>query len=149
MNGQHFWTVSTVSICRLFSPIPISIRETIDELDIGTKTPLVKGANIFFLNYVLHRRKDLWGADADKFDPDRFLPENVSKRDPYGFLPFGAGPRMCIGNRYAMFSAKIEVMRFVQAYRFSTSMKESELKMKLAFTGKLSKKHMVSIEKRH
>lgn len=75
---------------RLFSPIPISSRETIDELDIGIDSPLSKGASIFFFNYILHRRRDIWGEDADKFDPERFTPENVSKRDPYGFLPFGA-----------------------------------------------------------
>lgn len=75
---------------RLFSPIPISIRETIDELDIGLDQPLAKGASIFIFNYVLHRRRDLWGDDADKFDPERFSPENVSQRDPYCFLPFGA-----------------------------------------------------------
>lgn len=151
---------------RLFSPIPISIRETIDELDVGLDKPLLKGAKIFLFNYVLHRRRDIWGREADEFDPERFSPENVSKRDPYSFLPFGAvsqshysrltnsillifqGPRNCIGNRYAMLSAKIEVMRFVKAFKFSTTMKATDLKMKLAFTGKLSRKHMVSIEKR-
>lgn len=81
---------------RLFSPIPISIRETIDELDIGLESPLKKGATIFIFNYVLHRRRDIWGADADKFDPMRFTPENVSKRDPYGFLPFGAVSKLNI-----------------------------------------------------
>lgn len=55
---------------------------------------------------------------------------------------------MCIGNRYAMISAKIELMAFLKAYKFSTKLKESELKMKLAFTGKLSTKHLVTIEKR-
>jgi hypothetical protein len=55
---------------------------------------------------------------------------------------------MCIGKIYAMLSAKIEVLRFIQAYKFNTSIKEKEIKMKLAFTGKMSIKHMVSIEKR-
>lgn len=134
---------------RLFSPIPISARETIEELDIGLDKPLSKGANIFLFNSVLHRREDIWGADANKFDPERFSPENVALRDPYSFLPFGAGPRMCIGNRYAMMSTKIEVMRFIEAYKFATNLQEKDLKMKLAFTGKLSEKHMVSIEKRN
>ena len=75
---------------RLFSPIPISARETIDELDIGLEKPLSKGATILIFNYVLHRRRDIWGENADKFDPERFSPENISQRDPYGFLPFGA-----------------------------------------------------------
>lgn len=75
---------------RLFSPIPISARETIEELDLGLGKPLMKGASIFIFNYVLHRRRDIWGQDADKFDPERFTPENISQRDSYGFLPFGA-----------------------------------------------------------
>lgn len=75
---------------RLFSPVPISARETIEELDIGLGKPLRKGATVLFFNYALHRRRDIWGNDADKFNPDRFSQENVSKRDPYGFLPFGA-----------------------------------------------------------
>jgi cytochrome P450 len=77
-------------ILRLFSPIPISIRETIDELDVGIGKPLKKGAKVFIFHYVVHRRKDIWGDDADKFDPERFSPENTAKRDPYCFLPFGA-----------------------------------------------------------
>ena len=87
-NKALFFGIS--EILRLFSPIPISIRETIDELDIGVGKPLKKGANIFIFHYVLHRRRDIWGDDADKFDPERFSPENTSKRDPYCFLPFGA-----------------------------------------------------------
>jgi cytochrome P450 len=77
-------------ILRLFSPIPISARQTIDELDIGLDKPLAKGATILIFHFVLHRRRDIWGNDSDKFDPERFSPENTAKRDPYGFLPFGA-----------------------------------------------------------
>lgn len=55
---------------------------------------------------------------------------------------------MCIGNRYAMMSAKIETMRFIKAYKFSTKMEEKDIKMKLGFTGKLSGKHLVTIQKR-
>lgn len=75
---------------RLFSPIPISIRETIEEFDIGLGKPLSKGTIILIFNFVLHQRKDLWGADCKEFKPERFSPENVSQRDPYTFLPFGA-----------------------------------------------------------
>lgn len=75
---------------RLFSPIPISMRQTIDELDIGLDKPLAKGATILIFNYILHRRRDIWGKDSAKFDPERFSAENLSKRDAFGFLPFGA-----------------------------------------------------------
>lgn len=76
---------------RVFTPVPISARETIDTLDIGLKTPLSKGTKIFLFNYVLHRREDIWGKNPEMFDPENFSPESISKRDPYAYLPFGAG----------------------------------------------------------
>jgi cytochrome P450 len=76
---------------RVFTPVPISARETIEKVDLGLNAPLSKGTKIFLFNYVLHRRKDIWGENADNFDPENFSPENSSKRDPYSYVPFGAG----------------------------------------------------------
>lgn len=76
---------------RVFTPVPISARETIEKVDLGLKTPLSKGTKIFLFNYVLHRRKDIWGENADNFNPENFSPENTSTRDPYAYVPFGAG----------------------------------------------------------
>lgn len=76
---------------RVFTPVPISARETIEELDIGLETPLSKGTKIFLFNHVMHRRKDIWGENSDDFNPENFSQENLSKRDSYAYLPFGAG----------------------------------------------------------
>ncbi len=74
---------------RLGSPIPVSVRETIADFDYG-KGVLPKGTKIIFYNFLLHTRKDIWGQKANKFDPEHFLPENVAKRHPYSYVPFGA-----------------------------------------------------------
>lgn len=133
---------------RLLTPVPISARETTDKLDLGIGKPLEKGAKIVLFNYILHRRRDIWGSRSHIFNPENFSPENVSERDPYAFVPFGLGPRGCIGARFAMISAKVETLRLLRAYKFSTSLKASQIKMGLSLTGKLTCDHLVSIEKR-
>ncbi|KAF8843746.1 cytochrome P450 [Paxillus ammoniavirescens] len=54
--------------------------------------------------FIMHRRKDLWGPDAEEFDPDRFLDHRLHKYltpQPFISLPFNAGPRICLGQQFA------------------------------------------------
>lgn len=81
---------------RLCPALPTIARVTQGEVDLdGFKVP--KGVDILVNIWSLHRLKEHWGPDADKFNPDRFLPENSVKRHPYSYIPFSVGPRNCIG----------------------------------------------------
>ena len=67
--------------------------------------------------YVLHRRRGLWD-DPDAFDPSRFLGERRDRIDRFAYIPFGAGPRVCIGMPFALQEAIIILANLLRAFRF-------------------------------
>jgi cytochrome P450 len=84
-----------------------------DELG-GYRIP--KGSLVFLIPFVVHRRPKLW-PDPDRFDPGRFAPEHESTRPRFAYIPFGGGPRGCIGNQFAMLEAQLIVATIAQRYR--------------------------------
>jgi cytochrome P450 len=102
---------------RLYPPAAMLARQAIadDELA-GVHIPA--GAVITISPYVLHRRKGLWDH-PDAFDPSRFLGERRDQIDRFAYIPFGAGPRVCIGMAFAMQEGIILLAHFLRAFRFS------------------------------
>jgi cytochrome P450 len=70
------------------NPLSITMRSNMEEFDVG-KVVLPKNTTIVLCFGVLHKRRDIWGENVDNFYPDHFLPENISKRHPFSFIPFG------------------------------------------------------------
>jgi cytochrome P450 len=68
--------------------------------------------------WLTHRHPDFW-KEPDKFDPSRFEDEEMAKRHPYAFLPFGKGPRACIGEHFAMIEAQLLLIRLIQKFKFT------------------------------
>ncbi len=67
--------------------------------------------------YVTHHHPEFW-PDPDRFDPERFTPEQTADRPRYAYLPFGGGPRQCIGNIFALTEAQLILASLVQRYRW-------------------------------
>ncbi|XP_012543158.1 cytochrome P450 4C1 [Monomorium pharaonis] len=89
---------------RLYPSVPF-ISRVLSE-DVNMKSYLVPSGTVLHINiYDIHRDPNFW-PNPDVFDPDRFLPERIQKRHPYSYLPFSAGPRNCIGQRFAMMELK-------------------------------------------
>ncbi|TGZ50137.1 Cytochrome P450 4C1 [Temnothorax longispinosus] len=77
---------------------------------------LPKGFSVTLAILLAHRNPKVW-PDPMKFDPDRFLPENSKHRNPYAYVPFSAGPRNCIGQRFALLEEKIMLAAILRKWR--------------------------------
>jgi cytochrome P450 len=101
---------------RLYPPAPSINREPI-ETDRYQDLVLPKGAQVLVMPWTIHRHRKLWDR-PDAFMPERFHPGNREKIDRFQYLPFGAGPRVCIGATFAMQEAVIALAVLLSRYRF-------------------------------
>ena len=102
---------------RLYPPAWITDRVNVKDDVIGDyhlKKGTIVGASI----YELHRNKKYW-EHPESFNPNRFLDENRKQILPY-YLPFGAGPRLCIGNNFAMYEMILTVKAIVEKFEISS-----------------------------
>lgn len=103
---------------RLYPPAPSINREPIAEDEYrGFKIP--RKAQVLVMPWTVHRHRKLWDR-PEAFMPERFHPENRDKIDRYQYLPFGAGPRVCIGMSFAMQEAIIALAILLSRFRFDT-----------------------------
>lgn len=86
-----------------------------DELH-GVK--VAKGEIVSIWPWLLHRHRKLWD-DADAFDPDRFAPGREAERHRFQYIPFGGGPRTCVGARFATVEALVILAHWLAARRFA------------------------------
>ena len=99
-------------------------REASEDITINNVF-IPKGMRIAIPIIAIHHNPELW-PNPDKFDPERFTPEAKAQRNPYSYLPFGAGPRSCIGMRLALVEAKLILIRVLQQFRL-TVVKETPI----------------------
>jgi cytochrome P450 len=100
---------------RLYPPAWGFSRQALSDDELGG-FHLPRGWLAFVVPYVLHRLPALW-PEPETFDPDRFSAERSADRPKFAYIPFGAGPRMCIGNHFALIEAHVIVATLAQRYR--------------------------------
>ena len=114
---------------RLYPSVPVNTRTAHKTTVLPTgggpdgRSPVLirKGQNVAYLVYGMHRRKDLFGEDAESFRPERWenpgLPLYADKsKSAWGYLPFNGGPRVCLGQDFGLMEASYAVIRILQAF---------------------------------
>jgi len=102
---------------RMYPPIHVGTRTAAMDLEFnGYHIPA--GTRVLYSIYLTHRDPRHW-PDPDRFDPERFSPEQNKARAPYAYVPFGGGPRICIGFMFAEVEVKIVLARLLQQFDFA------------------------------
>ena len=100
---------------RLYPPIKVIVREAAadDEID---GYHVSAGSLVLISPYITQRHPALW-EHPETFDPERFTPEQTERRSRYAYLPFSAGPRVCLGGHFAMLEAALVLAMVIREYR--------------------------------
>jgi cytochrome P450 len=99
---------------RLYPPAwGVSRVAVADDQIAGYRLPA--GSIVYVVPFVLHRRPHLW-PEPERFDPERFSAGEIAKRERFAYLPFGGGPRQCIGQQFAMVEALLTLAMVSRRY---------------------------------
>jgi cytochrome P450 len=102
---------------RLYSPAWATGREVTEPVEIRGAT-MPRGAQVFLSQWVVHHDAR-WFPDPERFDPERFAPERIKALPRYAYFPFGGGPRICIGNHFAMMEATLMLALIVGRWQLA------------------------------
>lgn len=115
INDLKYMDIVVKEALRVYQPVPL-IERNIDQDWVLDGITVPKNTTVAIFLYGMSHDPEVF-PEPDKFDPDRFLPENMSSRHNYAYIPFSAGPRNCIGQRYAMYELKACVAKFLLKFR--------------------------------
>jgi cytochrome P450 len=97
---------------RFYPPVPLIARQTTQDTVVGGHQ-MKKGTSVTISAYAMHHNPRYF-ADPERFDPDRFLPEREAALPRHVFEPFGGGPRICIGNHFALMEGQLLLATIAQ-----------------------------------
>ncbi|KAL4271987.1 hypothetical protein GQ457_13G017020 [Hibiscus cannabinus] len=106
---------------RLYPPVAVVSREALEDMKFR-EISVPKGVNIWLMVLALHTDPEIWGKEAYTFDPNRFAKGIAGAcKLPQAYMPFGVGPRVCLGQNLAMVELKLVISLLVSNFAFSLS----------------------------
>ncbi|KAF7330275.1 hypothetical protein MVEN_02465400 [Mycena venus] len=124
IKGMKYLRAVINETLRLYPSVPFNLRETVKATTWPSPDPQEKpiyipaGVKVPYSVMLMQRRTDLWGPDAEEFDPDRFLDDRLQYfvSNPFQFLPFNGGPRICLGQQFAYNEMSFVIIRLLQQF---------------------------------
>jgi cytochrome P450 len=124
LKQMHYLDLILKEVLRLYPAVPVNSRAALKTTTLpvgggpdGQSPVLVReGSAVGYCVYAMHRRKELYGEDALEFRPERWEDGNLLREIGYGYLPFNGGPRLCLGQDFALLEAAYTVARLVQRF---------------------------------
>ncbi|KAF8398480.1 hypothetical protein HHK36_017409 [Tetracentron sinense] len=122
------WQLSMVTqeVLRLYPPAAFVSREALQEMKFGD-IHIPKGVNVWVSVLTLHQDPEIWGPDADKFNPERFAAGLLSaSKLPQAYIPFGVGPRICAGQNFALRQRSLQLRIEEQARKLEKMLNQKQ-----------------------
>ncbi|XP_071499877.1 cytochrome P450 3A6-like [Diadema antillarum] len=145
ITKMEYLNMVVMETLRFYPPGEIVERECNKDVTYNGMT-IKKGQYIFIPTWNINHDPDLW-PNPDTFDPERFSKERRANNHPSGWVPFGLGPRSCIGVRFAILEIKVAVVCILQKYRFEPG-PETEIPPKLGNLGFLTPPNGINLRVR-
>jgi cytochrome P450 len=133
INTLEYMDKFIMETLRMYPPLMRFDRECTKDYKIpGTDLVIPTGMGVIIPTYAIHHDPEIY-PEPEKFDPERFSKEGKATRSPYAFMPFGHGPKNCIGMRFALTEAKLAFAHLIHNFKLEPSAK-TLIPMKLAFS---------------
>ncbi|KAL6131920.1 hypothetical protein ACLB2K_070293 [Fragaria x ananassa] len=136
LNKMQYLHAALTETLRLYPAVPMNSKVCFSDDTWPDGTSVNKGQGVMFLPYAMGRMAFIWGDDAKEFRPERWLDENgiFREENPFKFLAFNAGPRICLGKDYGYIQMKIFAAILLSSYIFTLDDKNDVLKYKTMIT---------------
>lgn len=133
---------------RMYPPVPIIARKINTDLKLASGDYTIPaGATVIVTTFKMHRQPHIY-PNPDVFNPDNFLPEKTANRHYYAFVPFSAGPRSCVGRKYAMLKLKIILSTIMRNFRVKSDIKEVDFRLQADIILKRAEGFKIRLEPR-
>ncbi len=132
---------------RITPIVPFLARKLDASVKISDSMELPAGTNIAIPVWAIHRDPENF-PNPEKFDPDRFLPNNIKERHPYSYIPFSSGPRNCIAYKVALMEIKVIMAFILSNFDIHTNDKIEDVKLFIEVTIRPERNFKIVLKRR-